>query len=67
MTERTNKILVGAGAAADLFDVSRPTFLKWSKSPGFPRPLRSGGTVRYLVSDLVRWAKEQTERGGDVS
>lgn len=67
MTETANKILVGSGAAAELFSISRPTFLKWSKQPGFPRPIRSGGTVRYLVSELERWAKEQTERGGDLN
>lgn len=63
----TEKIAVSSGAAAELFDVSRPTFLKWSKQPGFPRPIRAGGTVRYLVSELERWAKEQTERGGDLN
>jgi predicted DNA-binding transcriptional regulator AlpA len=60
------KLAVGAGAAADLFDISRPTFLKWSRLPGFPRPIKTGGTVRYLVSDLERWAEQQKERGGDV-
>lgn len=67
MTKTIDKLLVGSGSAAELFDVSRPTFLKMSKIPGFPRPLRSGGVVRYVVSDLERWAKEQTERGGDLS
>ena len=67
MTETANKILVGSGAAAELFSVSRPTFLKWSKQPGFPRPIRMGGAVRYSVSALERWAEEQTKRGGDLS
>lgn len=60
------KLAVGAGEAAALFSVSRPTFLRRSHSPGFPRPLRVGGTVRFMVDDLNRWAKEKAEQGGEA-
>lgn len=60
------KLAVGAGEAAALFSVSRPTFLRWTHTPNFPRPLRVGGTVRFMVEDLTRWAEEQARQDGEL-
>ncbi|MFC3940088.1 AlpA family phage regulatory protein [Pseudomonas gingeri NCPPB 3146 = LMG 5327] len=34
------------------YQISRTTWWRWSQSPGFPRPLRFGRSVRWDVDEV---------------
>ena len=54
------RLAVKPSEGAKLYDVSRPTFYKWMRQPGFP-VIRIGGGVRIPVDDLRKWVKAQKE------
>jgi prophage regulatory protein len=48
--------------AADLFNVSRTTFWRYAKRPGFPCKIRLGEkSVGWLESELMAWLESRKE------
>ena len=44
--------------AAKAFGVSRTTFWRWTRTPGFPRGFRlSAGVVAFAEDELKEWAE----------
>lgn len=41
--------------AAEHFQVTTMTLYRWSKQPGFPRPLKRGQVVLYNVAAIEVW------------
>lgn len=50
-------------ARAYLGDISRQLFHKWTRTPGFPRPLRIHGYKRWSRQDLDSWIADRASPG----
>lgn len=49
------KILFGVQEVAKLLAISRSSVYKFADSGQIPRPVKLGGSVRWLASDLEEW------------
>ena len=58
------QLYVRAGAAHEIFGVSKTTFWRLTKTEGFPKKRRFGGASAYKIAELEAWADAQCE---DVS
>lgn len=45
----------------DIYQVSRTTWWRWSKMPGFPAPIRFGRSVRWPLEPVDRFLTQQQE------
>lgn len=43
------------------FQVSRSTFWRWSKTPGFPAAVRFGRSVRWPIAEIEAFLTQQSE------
>ncbi|KJS23867.1 MAG: hypothetical protein VR76_14150 [Pseudomonas sp. BRH_c35] len=59
----TSKPLMGTFKPAAHFcehlEISRTTWWRWTKTPGFPEPIRFGRSVRWPIEPVERFLTQQ--------
>lgn len=61
MERDISRIAVRASKAAEMFDVSKPTFLQWAKRADFTAGFSVGGCTLYNVELLREWAQKMAK------
>lgn len=61
MERDISRIAVRASKAAEMFDVSKPTFLQWAKRADFTAGFSVGGCTLYSVDLLREWAQKMAK------
>jgi predicted DNA-binding transcriptional regulator AlpA len=59
MTHREFERSVQKKEAYAIYGISRATFDRWRKKPGFPRNLNPGGRCLFWLPDLMGWLQSR--------